>query len=126
MLLTIIFITIFIRGVYCIGMHCCCNAWLWNCTTTNTKRMTTDTKRSSNDTRRILIRATQKTDDYRVEVFLHCLNFACSKIEVITINIPFSCDIRQLVIGRIRIRLLGSHVAIYRYEYSAQPMVLSS
>ena len=33
--------------------------------------------------------ATRKTEDYRVEIFLHCLDSTCSKIKLITINIIF-------------------------------------
>ena len=56
-----------------------------------------------NDTPRISVHATQETEDYRVEVFLHCLDSKCSKIKLITINILFM-KIRQLVVRRIPVR----------------------
>ena len=44
-----------------------------------------------------------KTEDYRVEVFLHCLNSTRSKIKLITIKSSYM-KTTQLIVRRIRIR----------------------
>ena len=44
------------------------------------------------DTPRIPVFARYKTEDYQVEVFLHCLDSTRSKIKLIPVNIPFYED----------------------------------
>ena len=93
----------------------------YNCT--NRKRIITDTKRSANDTQKASL-CNIKTEDYRVEVFLHCLSSTCSKMKLITINILFNED---KTIGRTPYTYsVAGHMEISLYSWVSSYAVYGS